>query len=378
MDMRRFILIGFLVVFGSIVVARPAAAQSVLPASFGGWNASEPSVVIPSTGLNQVLGSDAAIFREYYINSLERRTYSQGARNASITLYRMRDPSSAYGAYTYLRNDSLTPVTLGSFGCASPQRALIVIGHFLIDVAAQPSRPSDAELRPLADSLYKVADRTPFPTIGAYLPKQGLVYRSEHYVLGPRTLAQYVPLGADDWMGFNYSAETIVGRYRLAGKDATLLVTSYPTQQIAADKLAGMLRRFSFDPPGGVQPGKNVLYGKRSGWLVAIVVGAPSRDAANTLLDQIQNQAQITWDEPKHTLTDPSIGSIIIGTFLGTGIIMLLAVAVGVGFGGFRVLMKIFFPNKVFDRQEQIEILQLGIFSKPIQATDFYQKPEKS
>jgi hypothetical protein len=43
-----------------------------------------------------------------------------------------------------------------------------------------------------------------------------------------------------------------------------------------------------------------------------------------------------------------------------------------VGFGGIRVLIKIFFPNKVFDREKQVEILQLGISSKPIQAKDFY------
>jgi len=373
--MRRFTLIGILCL---TTVALPAAAQSVLPSSFAGWSASEPSVVIPSKGLDQILGSDAAIIREYSVKSLERRAYALGAQTATIALYHFRDPSSAYGAYTFLRDDSLTPVTLGSFGCASRERALIVIGSFLVDVVAKQTRPSDAELKLLADSLDKVADHTPFPTIAEYLPEQGLVRRSEHYVLGPRALAQYVPLGADDWIGFDYSAETIVARYRLAGKDATLLVASYPTQQIAADKFAVMLRRFIFDPPGGVPPGQTVLFGKRSSSLVAIVIGAPSREAANTLLDQIQYESQVTWDEPRHTLTDPSIGSIVVGAFLGTGAIMLLAVAAGVGFGGIRVFMKIFFPNKVFDREGQIEILQLGIYSKPIQAKDFYQKSQRA
>jgi hypothetical protein len=51
---------------------------------------------------------------------------------------------------------------------------------------------------------------------------------------------------------------------------------------------------------------------------------------------------------------------------------MMLAIAAGIGFGGFRLLVKIFLPNKVFDRDKQIEILQLGISSKPIKAKDFY------
>ena len=49
-----------------------------------------------------------------------------------------------------------------------------------------------------------------------------------------------------------------------------------------------------------------------------------------------------------------------------------LAIAVGIGFGGLRVLFKVFLPNKVFDREKQVEILQLGISSKPINAKDFY------
>ena len=306
----------------------------------------------------------------------------------------MRDPSSAYGAYTFLRDnslsppiyrtnlgsytfvrdDALTPFDAGSFGSASPARALIVVGNFLLDVTAKDTRPSDADLKSLASSLENLSDHTPFPTIGAYLPEEGHVHRSEHYVLGPRTLARFVPLGTDDWIGFDHSAEVITSTYHVAGNDATLLIASYPNQQIAADKFDSMLRRFTFDPPGGVTPGQTALFGKRSGWIVAIVVGAPSREAADTLLNEIHDEAQVTWNEPKHTLTDPTITSIVIGAFFGTGVIMLLALMFGVGFGGIRVLLKIFLPNKVFDREDEIEILQLGIYSKPIHAKDFYQK----
>jgi hypothetical protein len=373
--MRRLISIGILFL---LAVVRPAAAQSVLPSSFAAWSAGDPSVVVPTTGLDQTLGPDAPIFREYVLKNIERRAYAHGVQTAAITLYRFRDPSSAYGAYTFLRNDSLTPLELGSYAAAATDRALVVIGDFLLDVTAKPARPSNADLKQLVTSLDKVADHTPFPSIGEHLPEQSRVRSSEHYVLGPRALAQYVPLGTDDWVGFDHSAETIVARYRLAGKEATLLIASYPTQQIAVDKFAGMLRRFTFDPPGGVPPDQTVLFGKRSSSLIAVVVGAPSREAANQLLDQVQYESQVTWNEPKHTLTDPSIGSIVVGAFLGTGVIMLLALAVGLGFGGLRVVLRIFFPNKVFDREKQIEILQLGIYSKPIQAKDFYEKSRGS
>src|SRR5258708_3475798 len=300
--MRRLLPIGILCL---IAAARPAASQSVLPSSFAGWNAAAAPVVVPSTGLDQILGPDTAIFREYFLKSLEQRAYNRGAQTAAVTLYRFRDPSSAYGAYTFLRNDSLAAADLGSFGAAASDRALVVVGDLLLDVAGRPARPTNADLKQLVMSLDKIADHTPFPSIGEHLPEQGLVRRSEHYVLGPRALAQYAPLGADDWVGFDHSAETILARYRLAGKDATLLIVSYPTQQIAAEKFAGMLRRFTFDPPGCGPPDPTLLFRKPCSSLIAVVVGAPSREAANQLLDQVQYVSEVTWNEPKHTLTDP-------------------------------------------------------------------------
>src|SRR5579872_373907 len=375
-EMRRIIFIGILFLIAAV---RPAAAQSVLPASFGDWNASGPAALAPVGGLSALEpqgAPDLGILKEYFLKSTEMRPYTHGAQTSAITLYRFRDPSSAYGAYTFLRGDSLAPADLGAYSAVANDRALVVVGDFLLDVSGKPARPSNAELKQLVTTLDKIADHTPFPSIGEHLPEQGRVRSSEHYVLGPRALSQYVPLGTDDWIGFNYSAETMLARYRVAGKDVTLLISSYPTQQIAADKFAGMLRRFTFDPPGGVLPGQTVLFGKRSSSLIAVVVGAPSREAANQLLDQVQYVSEVTWNEPKHTLTDPTIGSIVVGAFLGTGVIMLLALAVGLGFGGIRVFLRFFLPNKVFDREKQIEILQLGIYSKPIQAKDFYEKSQ--
>jgi len=371
--MRRLLCI-CLGVLCPALAANRAAAQSILPGSFAGWVSAAPATVIPSNGLDPLLGPDTAAFREYIVKSVEQRSYTQGVQSASITLYRLRDPSSAYGAYTFLRSEGLTQADLGSYARVSGDRALIVVGEMLLDIAApakQP-RPSDADLKQLADTLDKKADHTPYPFIGEHLPEKGQVRDSVRYVIGPLSLAHFVPLGTDDWMGYDHSAETILAKYLVNGKEETLLITSYPTQQVAAAEFAGILRRFVFDPPDGAPTGKDVLFGKRVSSYVAVVSGAPSRQAANKILDQVGYQSNVTWDEPKQTLTEPGINSMIVEAFLGTGAIMLFAIAAGIGFGGLRVLVKIFLPNKIFDREKQIEILQLGISSKPIRAKDFY------
>ena len=102
------------------------------------------------------------------------------------------------------------------------------------------------------------------------------------------------------------------------------------------------------------------------------MVGSSLQASREQILDQVGYESNVTWNEPKQTLTEPSINSMIVEAFVGTGAIMVFAVAAGIGFGGIRILVKIFLPNKVFDREKQIEILQLGISSKPIKAKDFY------
>ncbi|HVA94022.1 MAG TPA: DUF6599 family protein [Candidatus Dormibacteraeota bacterium] len=373
--MNRFLRISIAILFFAAIVPL-SHAQTVLPSSFGKWTASSPSTMAPLSGLDQFFGPQANAFREYVVKSIEQRSYIEGKKSATITLYRLRDPSSAYGAYTFLRNDSFTTAQIGSFAGVSRDRALIVVGQMLLDITvpAKHSRPPDADLKQLSATLNKVADHTPYPTIGEHLPEKGRLPDSVHYVLGPLSLAQFVPIGTDDWIGFDDSAEAILAKYRVEGKDETLLIASYPTQQIAAMKFDAMLRRFVFDPPGGVPPGKTILFGKRVSSIVAVVVGAASQQAANKLLDQVTYESSVTWNEPQQSYTEPPFSDMIVGAFVGSGIIMFFAIVAGVAFGGLRILIKIVFPNKVFDRTKQIEILQLGISSKPINAKDFYSR----
>src|SRR6202790_4975154 len=200
--MRR--LLGICLCLLSLAAAAlPVAAQGMLPSSFAGWTAAAPSTIIPPTGLDPLLGPDTAAFRAYIVKSVEEKSYMQGAQASSVTLYRLRDPSSAYGAYTFLRNDALSAADLGSYASASHDRALIVVGEMLLDVSvpAKQARPSDSDLKQLADLLDKKADHTPYPFIGKHLPEKGRVRDSERYVIGPLSLAHFGPLGTRDWVG---------------------------------------------------------------------------------------------------------------------------------------------------------------------------------
>ena len=363
------------------MLAGPASAQGLLPASFGNWTAGAPATHVEAGQIEQFSADQAAILREYGISSADRRDFSQGSKTATVTIYNMVDPTAAFGSFTFLRVPQMTALDLAGaapYTAGTRDRALLVVGNFLLDVSSPQTRPVDADLKQLAAAIAPRADKRPYPQIGQFLPKQWLVAGSEQYVLGPKAMASVFPRGTTgqtDWIGFGKSAEAIVARYRLkdGGPDSLLLIATYPTQQIAAEQFAAMPQWFALNSDASRAGGRPLVFGTRTSSLVALLTGTESRESAEQILSQIHYGNDVTWNEATHELTDPSISAIVVGGILDTGSIMLLAVAAGLGFGGFRLFMKYLLPGKVFDRNDSVEILQLGLGSKPIQAKDFYQ-----
>lgn len=397
-----FVLAITLVLLWGGLGGRPLAAQTqaILPASFGAWTASGAATQVAPAQIEQLASDGGPVLREYGIASGERREYANGDEKLTVTLYGMVDPSAAFGAFTYLRDPDMaslaakSPVSYRATdkggatdrGAATNRgaaggkaRTLLVVGNLLLDVASEKSRVAAADVSALGQSVAGRADRRPYPPIAEFLPKDGLVPGSERYVLGPLALSSAFPPGnstPSDWAGFGSSAEAMVARYRLPGKgprnEALLLLILYPTQQLAADRYTAMGKSFALNVDPGLANGKSAVFGTRSSALIALLSGVESRETASNLLSQVHYASQVTWNAPTHEVTDPSISTIVVGAIVDTGAIMLLVMAASLGFGGFRLLAKFLAPGKIFDRTADVEILQLGINSKPVEVKDFY------
>jgi hypothetical protein len=279
-----------------------------------------------------------------------------------------------------------------------------VVGNYFGVASFMGQLPSDALFNEIAGAVLPHADTRPYPQIAGYLSlssvtagneryplrrgggsvvtlpgRLNIVPESERYVLGPRALAQSLPTPpsqTEDWLGFSRSGEAIAARYKPAAnsssQELTLLVAVYPTQQVAAKEFELLSKWIALNAEAGQTNGKPLVYGSRASALIALVFGAQSREQANALLDHIQYHSSVTWNEPSFQLKEPPFSTMIVGAFEGTGVLMVLAMAVGLGFGGLRLVTKLLFPGRVFDRNSNVEILQLGLNSKPIDSRDFY------
>jgi len=66
----------------------------------------------------------------------------------------------------------------------------------------------------------------------------------------------------------------------------------------------------------------------------------------------------VTWDEPR---PDLSLREVILTIFTFIGVALLFTIVVGVSFGGLRIFVKARYPDRVFDRPEDMEIIQLKL-----------------
>lgn len=345
--------------------ALPAFAQGILPPSVSGWTAQGSANPAPMDS------GQSSAFREYGYVSGETQSYVQANDRIDAALYKFKDPSGAYGAYSFLRQPDMAKADLTEHSSASSDRALALAGDLVLDVHAGHIADRERQLKSLVAAVARHAQDGLLPSLWEHLPQDDIVPRSDRYVLGPQTLDQLFPGNLGGALGFQNGAEAEVAHYRLNGQDAELLIADFPTPQLAQQQFALLEKKFNVNgsnPGAGSPP----LYAKRTITLLAIVAGAPSEADAGNLLSAVHSGTELTWNEPAFQFKEPRIEVMIVGSIIGSGIICLFAVIAGISFGGLRLIVKRVMPGKVFDRSEYVQILQLGLGSKPINSEDFY------
>ncbi len=340
----------------------PSHAQQILPPSFAEWInggvAFQPEMPQP-------------VLNEYGLVSSEFGRYANGSQGLDAAVYKMKDPSGAYGLYSYLLTPDMARANLTDHSSISSDRALALVGDLVLDVRGKDLVKIEPQLRTLVAAVEPKAHAGALPVLGEYLPQKNIIDKTDRYVLGPQTLDQLFPGGIGNSVGFQSHAEAELAHYRLGGHDATLLLVDFPTDQLAQRQLEGLQKNFNVNGTSQAA-GSPVLFAKRSATLLAIVSGASSQTEANALLNQIQLETDRSWNEPTFQFKEPSIGMMIVGSIIGAGTICMFALIAGISFGGLRLVVKRLMPGKIFDTKRHLQVLQLGLGSKPINSDDFY------
>ena len=328
--------------------------QDFLPKSFAGWTLSGP---VQSTA--EPAKADAAypaVLREYGFASAETATYTRAdGRKLTIKAARFNDASGAYGAFTFYRQPFMHTERIGTKAASANQRILFFRDNVLVDANFDRlTEMSAAELRELAGMLPAAkGSAANLPSLPEYLPRNEAVENSAKYILGPQTLLALKEPLTPEQIDFSHDPEILTQEYSPKSGPLTLMVIQYPTPQIAGEVLRNL--------QGGQQSNPNSFLVRRSGPLVDVVTGTTGGNEAQALLNSVNYEAQVTWNEATSLSKRDNIGNLIIALFILIGIILLISLILGVFFGGVRILMKRLFPDRIFDRPEDVEIIQLHL-----------------
>jgi len=349
----------------------PSKVPALLPAEFGGWQmqgaaqiSTDPSVADPV---------NAAVLREYRFTDFAVSSYTRDdGRTLKIRAARFADASGAFGAYTFYLLPDMTREEIGDQAATLGHRVLFYRGHVLVDAQfSQESAMSAAQLRELAGALPRPGGNAGnLPGFIEFMPRRGYVANTQKYVMGPEALGALAPPVPADLVDFGASAEVSLGRYSTSSGEATLMLISYPTPQLAADHLRRIDAAHQLaQPQAGVSTveGAGAFHDKRAGPLIAVVSGPASDSDAKALLDMVNYEASVTWNQATdnhevHDLYLLIVNVAIICAFIGG-----LAIVAGFAFGGFRIFMKWRFPDRVFDRPEQMEFISLHLTETIVQ-----------
>ncbi|HET9183621.1 MAG TPA: DUF6599 family protein [Candidatus Angelobacter sp.] len=330
-----------------------ASTPSILPSSFNGWQLDKSSIRSGSDPAS-IDGADAAVLNEYGFKDFESGTYQRNGRKMQIKVARFKDATGAFGAFTYYVQPRWQNEDIGDRAASNNRRILFSHSNLLVDATLdEVTAMSAADLRAFANALPKIrGNLAGLPTLQNELPKQSSIPRSLRYIEGPVALERLgVPIPAS-LVNFTMGPEVVFARYRTSYGEAYMTLIGYPTPQIAADRLKAFQAAHL---PGGP------FHFKRSGPFVIAVSGNVPENEADSLLASVNYDANVTWDQPTKQNPRDNIGNLIVGIFMLIGVILVVALIFGFAFGGIRVLAKKIFPNRVFDRPEDAEIIQLNL-----------------
>ncbi|MGB7553813.1 MAG: DUF6599 family protein [Candidatus Korobacteraceae bacterium] len=337
---------------GGLAIA--SDTNDFLPPSFAGWTQS--GTVQSTTDAAKADAAYPAVLKEYGFAGAETVTYTRAdGRKLTVKAARFNDATGAYGAFTFYRQPAMKTERIGTKAASANQRILFFRDNILVDADFDRlTEMSAAELRELAGMLPAAkASAANLPSLPEYLPKADAVENSAKYILGPQALlAEKAPLTPEQ-VDFSHDPEILIQDYSSKNGPLTLTLIQYPTPQIAGERLRALQSAEQSTP--------NTLLVRRSGPLVDVVTGTVGSSEAHVLLNSVNYEAEVTWNEATSMSKRDNIGNLIVGVFALVGIILLISLIFGVFFGGIRILMKRLFPDRVFDRPEDVEIIQLHL-----------------
>jgi hypothetical protein len=276
------------------------AAMEVQPGVFpttgeaGGWVPVGEVHLFTGEGLFEHIDGGADIYFEYGFVKLVTRDYTEGKNAVSLEIYEMKNPSAAFGIYSYNRHPALSPIDVGGEGSIHSNGLLFWQDRYYVEVRQLGSGTIFSEdfltlAKAVSNKIGATADE---PAIMKLLPDENMVARTEVFATGPLGINNQVYVADEDLFGFKGSEAAAIARYRLREPEFSLIIAQYARDDACAEAFRRFREHFQGAESGeetqlafSIMPGKHTAV-RRVDDKLFVVANADSSENALTMLDR--------------------------------------------------------------------------------------------
>ena len=331
------------------ILLSAAAQAAIFPEQIGAYHRSAPKTIgIPDQTLYDEYGLDATEAADYTLG----QPAAKNAKRFSATAWRLHDSTGALALFQARRPLGAARADFAALAVRTSDGVIFAYGNYVFQFTG--GQPEQKDLPAFYNQLSKF-EHSPLPALSSYLPAAGLIPNSERYILGPVSLQRFEPRISPAAAAFRLGAEAQLGQYQTPKGPLSLTIFSYPTPSMAREQ-ANEMQKAS----GAVV--------KRTGPLVAAIMNPPDADAAERLLGKVNYIATVTEGEKVPQNEIKGFAKDLLNMFALAGIVLILCVVAGVGFGWFRVV-----GRKLFHQEDPGAMITLGLRNHP--RTDLRDQP---
>ena len=316
------------------------------------WTPADQPITYDDKSLETLAGKRAPTLRRYGFTGATVQTLNGPAGPVRVALYEMFDATAAFGLFTIDRNinqSGYSQFPVGTEGFRVGDRLEFWQSKYVVQLQGR-SAATDELARTISENIF---GRSRKPPVSMHIPPENLVQGSDKYIVDASGIGRELNLDPQT-LGFDDSVEIATASYRIDGKTSHLALMLYPTQQVAK----------KYEEQFAAAAPESAAFRKRVGAVIALVRGSSDASVAKTILDGVNYETQVTWDQRR---PDISLREVILTIFTFIGVALLFTVVVGMSYGGLRIFVKARYPDRVFDRPQDMEIIQLKLAQGLIQ-----------
>jgi hypothetical protein len=268
--------------------------KSLLPREVQGWKAeAKDQIYDPETIFDYIDGA-GEVYRSYNFNRLLSRRYQKEENpDIIVDLFDMASPADAFGVLTHDLDGE--DVTIGQGGNYKGGLLSFWKDRFFVSIFSE--KETDETKQALFALGKSIATDIPRegakPSLLALLPAGFTDSKSVHYFHNHIILNYHFFVSQDNILNLDQTTEVALAKSGPRGKNGVLLLVKYPDEEEASDAYESFVKAYMPDAkvPRLVQTEDNKWTAAHA-WrdLVAVIFGAPSAEAAQGILAEVDKK----------------------------------------------------------------------------------------